>query len=115
MTKPTPKVNAPVRSIASRFSEEQLIQIRRLVLSGKFEGRTKEEAADEVIYTLAAAALWTLGLDPLAQDKWDLLSEEVFENEKVDTEIRSSVVNEVRESAGEWTMRQRAREAQAEA
>jgi hypothetical protein len=57
------KTTTAVPKILNCFSAEQRTQIHRLMRAGKFSSE------DETIAALAAAALYVLGLDPLAGDE----------------------------------------------
>ncbi|HEX7604828.1 MAG TPA: hypothetical protein VF316_24585 [Polyangiaceae bacterium] len=96
------EVRAP--EIFDRFSTEQQVQIDRLVRASDFQDE------DEVIETLAASALFTLGLDPLADDAFCRLSSVVFDGngggEAYDG-ITLLARSEAREAGESWTKKQR--------
>jgi len=97
------KRTAPVE-IFDRLSTEQQVQIDRLVRSGNFQDD------DDVIETLAAAALFTLGLDPLADDSFCRLSEVVFNGDGGGAAydgITGIARNEARMAGEAWTKKQR--------
>ncbi|GEM_PF-2485936 len=96
------KKPASAPSIFDRFSTEQQTQIYRLVTAGNFQDE------DEVIETLAAAALAVFALDPLSEDEFCRVAEVVFgANSETTTDILGISRNEGRWAAEEWTRRQR--------
>jgi hypothetical protein len=93
------------------FSVEQQAQINRLQVAGDFEGETESEAVDKTIATLAATALYILGLDPLADENLYRLSEIVFgANSGFPSHLFNSFASEDWLKAGDWTKEQRAAE-----
>jgi hypothetical protein len=66
------KKPASAPSIFDRLSTEQQTQVYRLIDAGKFRDE------DEVIETLAQAALAVFALDPLAEDAFYRVPEVVF-------------------------------------
>ena len=98
------KKPASAPEIFDRFSTEQQVQIDRLVRSGNFHDD------DDVIETLAAAALFTLGLHPLADDSFCRLSETVFNEDGGGAAydgITGIALNEARMAGEAWTKKQR--------
>jgi hypothetical protein len=94
-----------------RFSEEQRIQIGRLTDAGGFSTSGGSSTCDETIATLAAAALFVFGLDPIARDAFDQVSSVVY-GDGGGGEIINVVINE---QAGEkWTANQRKAEREAQ-
>jgi len=96
------------------FSAEQRIQVRRLTRC--LEAETgKPHDTDAVIATLAAAALFVFGLDPIARDAYDVVSSAVFDGD--DGDLINTLINEPAQSGEKWTAQQRRfeREHQAEA
>lgn len=90
------------------FSVEQQAQINRLQEAGDFEGETESEAVRKTIATLAAAALFMFGLDPIARDAFDRVSLVVFEDE--DSNLINAIINEPAQAGEKWTRAQRAAE-----
>lgn len=70
--------SAGAPTILDHFSIEQRAQIRRLSRAGDFEGTTEDEAIAETIAWLAEAALYVLGLDPIAYTALDRVAEAVY-------------------------------------
>ena len=90
------------------FSIEQQAQIGRLQVACDFEGATESEAIGKTIATLAAAALWVLGLDPLSRDSFERISDVVL-GKAVDADYYNEL-NDKWEFAENWTKKQRAAE-----
>ena len=90
------------------FSVEQQVQINRLENACDFEGRTEREAHDKTIATLAQAALWVLGLDPLSRDSFERISDVVL-GKAVDADYYNAL-NDQWHAADNWTLAQRAAE-----
>lgn len=90
-------------AILDRFSAEQQIQIRRLASDLKLE-QGAFGSDDETIATLAGAALFVFGLDPIARGSYSSIASVVFGNPMIDDEIRSPIGdNEVRQAGNYWT------------
>lgn len=92
------------------FSIEQQAQINRLQSAGDFEGITETEAVNKTIATLAAAALYVLGLDPLAEQALVRFSEVVYGAEAGFSADLFNAMNDQWQTAEIWTLRQRAAE-----
>lgn len=94
-----------------RFSEEQRLQIRRLTDAGGFSTSGGSSTCDKTIATLAAAALFVFGLDPIARDDFDRVSIVVYGDGAEDEYLINVLINE---DAGEkWTSKQRKAEREA--
>jgi hypothetical protein len=105
---------ATAPKIAERFSTEQRVQIRRLMLAGDFEGCTKDEADEETIAWLAKAALFVLGLDPFADGAFCRLSEVVAgANSDAYGGVTECAWNEGGAAGAAWTNNQRDAEREA--
>jgi hypothetical protein len=90
------------------FSVEQQAQINRLQVACGFEGATERDEHDKTIATLAQAALWVLGLDPLSDDAFTRISDIVL-GKGVDAEISNDLFDR-QLIAQDWTKKQRAAE-----
>lgn len=106
--------SATAPKIIDRFSAEQRIQIRRLMLAGDFDGCTKDEADEETIAWLAKAALYVLGLDPFEDGAFCRLSEVIA---GADSDAYGAAVemagNEGGAAGAAWTNHQRDAEREA--
>jgi hypothetical protein len=89
------------------FSTEQQVQIIRLQSAGDFEGITESEAVDKTIATLAAAALYALGLDPISEDALSRISDVVYGEESGFSADLFNAINDRWQTAEIWTKRQR--------
>jgi hypothetical protein len=88
------------------FSIEQQAQINRFQVAGDFEGETESEAVEKTIATLATAALWVLGLDPLSRDSFERISDIVL-GKGADADVYNEMANGPWDAAEEWTKAQR--------
>lgn len=112
--KSTKTTSPTAPKIADRFSTEQRIQIRRLMLAGGFDGCTKDEADEETIAWLAEAALYVLGLDPFADGAFCRLSEVVAgANSDAFSAVTECAWNEGGQAGAAWTNQQRDAEREA--
>ena len=87
--------------VVEHLSGEQRLQIRRLE-------RVLACDVGETIATLAGAALFMFGLDPVARDAFDVVSGAVFDGD--DGDLINAVINEPAQLGEKWTAQQRRHE-----
>jgi len=88
-TMKTKKATLRIVPVLERFSEDQLVTLRRL------QKAMEAKTLNVVVYQLAQAGLWVLGLDPVAREAFDRLSTLIYGGANGGTEPANEIVNVV--------------------